>query len=379
VTEHQVSSPGELQETVDAVATKVEARVTDMIIRLALLGMFVFWALDLVGPFVPVAIWSVILAVALQPVHAWLAARLGGASRLAAALLTLVLLAIVIGPVALLGTSLAEALQGLSAGVGGGTLRVPPPPPGIEAWPIIGHEAEAAWSLASRSLEDALKEYAPTLTPIVAAILHRLAAMSFGVLILATSVVIAGFLFVSGAQLAEGGRAFAERVVASRGAAFVDLAGLTIRNVSRGVIGVAAIQALLAGVVLAVAGFPGAGLLAFLILVLCIVQIGPAPVLLPIIVWVWVAIPTVQALMLTVVLVPITLLDNVLKPMLMGRGLRTPTLIIFIGVVGGTITHGLLGLFLGPVVLAVLYDLVVAWVRRAGPAAAAAPEPPTRP
>ena len=181
--------------------------------------------------------------------------------------------------------------------------------------------------------------------------------MSLDALLLCVSVIIAGFLYVSGPQLAQGGRAFAERVVASRGAAFVDLAGLTIRNVSRGVIGVAAIQALLAGIVMVGAGIPGAGLLAFAVLVLCIVQIGPAPVLLPLLIWAWMALATGPALVLTLLLVPIMLLDNVLKPLLMGRGLRTPTLVILIGVIGGTITHGLIGLFLGPVVLSVLYEL----------------------
>ena len=126
------------------------------------------------------------------------------------------------------------------------------------------------------------------------------------------------------------------------------------------------------------AGIPGAGLLAFAVLVLCIVQIGPAPVVLPLLIWAWMALATGPALVLTLLLVPIMLLDNVLKPLLMGRGLRTPTLVILIGVIGGTITHGLIGLFLGPVVLSVLYELMVAWVRQAPPAAQTplAPEPP---
>ena len=130
-------------------------------------------------------------------------------------------------------------------------------------------------------------------------------------------------------------------------------------------IGVAAIQALLAGIVLVGrrhAGAPGCS--PSPILILCIVQIGPAPVLLPLLIWAWIALATGPALVLTLLLVPIMLLDNVLKPILMGRGLRTPTLVILIGVIGGTITHGLIGLFLGPVVLSVLYELLVAWVRQ---------------
>lgn len=360
-----MTTPRDLDQTVDIVAAKVESRVTDMIVRLTFLGLFVFWALDLVGPFLPVVIWSVILAVALQPVHAWLTARLGGARRLAAAILTLVLLSIIVGPVALLGTSMAEAVTVLTDGMSQGTLRVPAPPSGIEEWPLIGDEAEAAWSLAASNLDAAVEKYGPTLLPFATAILQRLASMSLDALLICVSVIIAGFLYVSGAQLAQGGRAFAERVVASRGAAFVDLAGLTIRNVSRGVIGVAAIQALLAGIVMVGAGIPAAGLLAFVVLILCIVQIGPAPVLLPLLVWAWMTLATGPALVLTLLLVPITVIDNVLKPLLMGRGLRTPTLVILIGVIGGTITHGLIGLFLGPVVLSVLYELLVAWVNRA--------------
>ena len=355
----RLAQPGEKDHGGSA---SLESRATDFLIRMVLLGLFVFWALDLVGPFLPVVIWSVLLAVALYPVYAWLAARLGGWRRLAAAIITLFLLAIVIGPVAVLGTSLAEGVQSLADALGRGTLRVPPPPPGLADWPLIGEKAQAVWSLAATNLEGAVKKFGPSLLPVGTAILGKLAAMGVDVLVLAVSVIIAGFLYVPGPRLADGARTFAERIVARRGAAFVDLAGATIRNVSRGVIGVAVIQALLAGIVLSLAGIPAAGLLAFVILVLCIVQIGPALVVLPVLIWAWFTMPTASALMLTLVLVPITLLDNVLKPMLMSRGLTTPTLIILIGVIGGTITHGLIGLFLGPVVLAVLYDLVVAWV-----------------
>ncbi len=193
--------------------------------------------------------------------------------------------------------------------------------------------------------------------------LARVAAIGADVLKFVASVVIAGFLFLPGPRLGAGARAFASRLIAPRGAHFVDLAGATIRNVSRGVIGVALIQALLAGVILAGAGIPGAGLVAFGVLLLCVVQIGPAPILLPLLIWAWVTQTTGFALILTVLLVPVGLLDNVLKPILMAHGLTTPMLVILTGVIGGTLTHGLVGLFLGPVVLSVFYELVVAWTR----------------
>jgi predicted PurR-regulated permease PerM len=177
------------------------------------------------------------------------------------------------------------------------------------------------------------------------------------------SLIIAGFLFLPGPRLADGGRAFASRLIAPRGAHFVDLAGATIRNVSRGVIGVALLQALLAGVILYLADIPGAGLIAFGVLLLCIVQIGAAPILLPVLIWIWMTHSTTFSLVLTLLLVPVGLVDNVLKPILMARGLTTPMLVILTGVIGGTLTHGLVGLFLGPVVLSVFYELVVAWTR----------------
>lgn len=128
-------------------------------------------------------------------------------------------------------------------------------------------------------------------------------------------------------------------------------------------IGVALLQALLAGLILVAAGVPGAGLIAFATLILGIVQIGAAPVMIPLFIWLWTTQEPGFALVLTLLLVPVTLVDNVLKPLLMARGLTTPMLVILVGVVGGTLTHGLVGLFLGPVVLSVFYELVVEWTR----------------
>jgi predicted PurR-regulated permease PerM len=346
---------------------RLEAGAMDFVVRLAFLGVFAWWSLQLVRPFLPIVIWAILLAVALYPAHAWLAARLGGRRSLAAALLTAVALATVLGPVSLLATSLAESVQWIVAGVHAGSLKVPPPPVGVADWPVIGDEVSEAWTLAAANLDDAVHRYGPAMLPAGTAILGKVAAIGVDVLMFVASVVIAGFLFVPGPRLALGARAFASRLIAPRGAHFVDLAGATIRNVSRGVIGVALLQALLAGVILHFADVPGAGLIAFGVLILCIVQIGPAPILLPVIVWLWVTQPTATALILTLLLVAVALLDNVLKPILMAHGLQTPMLVILAGVLGGALTYGLVGLFLGPVVLSVFYELILAWVRL-GPA-----------
>jgi predicted PurR-regulated permease PerM len=351
---------------------QIEASATDFVVRLAFLGLFAWWSLKLVSPFLPIVIWAVLLAVALYPGYAWLARRLGGRRGFAATLVTLLALATVLGPVSLLAASLTESVQWLASGLASGTLRVPPPPAVLDDWPVVGKQIDEAWTLAASNLDEAVHRYGPAVLPAGGTVLGKVAAIGLDVLKFVASVVIAGFLFVPGPRLASGVRAFASRLIAPRGAHFVDLAGATIRNVSRGVIGVALLQALLAGVILYAAGIPGAGLIAFLVLLLCTIQIGPALVLLPVLIWIWTTHTTTFALVMTLLLVPVGLIDNVLKPILMARGLTTPMLVILTGVIGGTLTHGLVGLFLGPVVLSVFYELVVAWTRLG----AVPPEPP---
>jgi predicted PurR-regulated permease PerM len=156
------------------------------------------------------------------------------------------------------------------------------------------------------------------------------------------------------------------------------LAGATIRTVAQGVIGVAVLQSLLAGIGLKIAGVPNAGLLAFGVLVLGIIQIGSAPILLPVIIWVWMSRDVGAAILITIYLALVGLSDNVLRPLLMGRGLSTPVLVIFMGVLGGTLAHGIVGLFVGPIILAVAWELLMAWGREE-PCAAASEVPKSRP
>jgi predicted PurR-regulated permease PerM len=153
------------------------------------------------------------------------------------------------------------------------------------------------------------------------------------------------------------------RLMAQPNEDFVALAGLTIRTVSQGVIGVAVLQSLLAGIGLKLAGVPHAGVLAFAVLILAILQIGSAIVLVPVIIWIWATKDFAVALPLTIYLLIVGLADNILKPMLMGRGLSTPMLVIFVGVLGGMLAHGIVGLFIGPIILAVAWELMTAWIR----------------
>jgi predicted PurR-regulated permease PerM len=337
--------------------------VIQLAIRLGLLAFLIYWAFVLVRPFVPILAWSFVLAVALYPVYGGLTKILGGRPKLAATIVTLVNLGIVIGPATWLGLSAIEGLRELAGQIGTGNVAIPSPPSRIRDWPLVGPLLFDLWERASTNLRAVLSGVAPHLKPVAGIMLSFVGSAGLGTLKFVLAVVLAGFLFPYGPQLVAAGRGFLYRIVPEQSEHFLELAGATIRAVSQGVIGVAIIQSLLAGIGFKLAAIPGAGLLALVVLLLAIVQIGAAVVLIPVIIWIWTAKDFMTALLLTLFLVVVGLIDNVLKPLVMGRGLTTPTLVIFIGVVGGTLAHGIVGLFIGPIILAVVWELTSAWIR----------------
>ncbi|WP_456629363.1 AI-2E family transporter [Bradyrhizobium sp. URHC0002] len=332
-------------------------------IRLGLLAFLIYWTLVLIRPFIPILAWSIVLAVALYPVFNLLSRLLGGRPRLAAAILTVINLGIVIGPATWLGLSAVEGVKDLAANLVAGNLVVPSPSDGVKDWPLIGPRFFELWNQASHNIRTALREVAPHLKPLAGIMLGLAGNAGVGTLKFLLSVALAGFLFPYGSQLVAAGRGFLYRIVPEQSEHFLELAGATIRAVSQGVIGVAIIQSLLAGLGFKLAGIPGAGLLAFAVMILAIVQIGAAIVLVPVIIWIWIDKDFTTALLLTVFLCIVGVLDNILKPLVMGRGLTTPTIVIFVGVIGGTLAHGIVGLFIGPIILSVAWELTVAWIR----------------
>lgn len=340
----------------------LDAMVTDLVIKLTIAGFFTYFAISLISPFAIMMIWAVILAVAIYPAFTALKGLLGGRGGLAAILITLLGLVIIVAPLGAITVNVADTTRELVTGFENETVEVPRPPEKVKEWPLIGEKVHSAWSLASTNLDSAVKRFGPRLMEAAGAIVGKIAGVGFGMLGFAVSMLVAGFLFVPGPKLGASIKLFAHRIAGDRGANFVDLARATIRNISRGVIGVALLQAFLAGLILTLFGVPAAGLVAFLVLIFCIVQVGPVPVVLPVIIWAWSVKESSTALVLTVLLFAIPVIDNVLKPILMARGLSTPTLVILLGVIGGTISYGLIGLFLGPVVLGIFYELLMAWV-----------------
>jgi predicted PurR-regulated permease PerM len=342
---------------------QLNTAATEIAIRLAALALVLYWTILLLRPFVTILLWSVVLAVALYPLFNRTARWLGGRRTLAAVLITAVGVLVVIGPAAWLGLGLMDAIRYLSNRLSSGTFGVPPPSEAVKTWPLIGGQLFRLWDLASTNLRQAVDEIVPYLKPYGSSLLGVATGAGAGLLNFFVSVIVAGFLLSPGPSLVGAVKAFARHIESNRGEHFVDLAGATIRSVSRGVIGISILQAFAAGIGLWLAGVPGASVITFGVLIFGIVQIGPSLIIIPVIVWSWFAMDTKAALVFTAYMVPVNLMDNLLKPVLMGRGLATPMPVIFIGVIGGTLVHGLIGLFLGPIVLAVAWELLLAWVR----------------
>jgi predicted PurR-regulated permease PerM len=333
----------------------------DLAIRLGFLGLLAYWSFRVIAPFITIGLWSALLAVALYPLYEWLSRRL--APRLAAALVTLLSLMVVVGPVTWLAFGMVSGISSLVAELEAGQLAIALPPDVVKTWPVIGERLHQLWSLAANNIGVAVTKAAPMLKPIGVRLLDIAQGALVGLLQLLVAIVIAGFLFARGPQIADALSVVVGRMLSLRGKELVQLAGATIRSVSRGVIGIALLQAFLGGAAFLVAGVPAAGVLAFVALLLGILQIGPAILFVPVVIWSWTAMEPMHALLFTAYMVPVSLIDNVLRPFLMARGLTTPMPVIMVGVIGGMIAYGILGLFFGPVVLSVAWVVLVAWVQ----------------
>jgi predicted PurR-regulated permease PerM len=331
-------------------------------IRIIALGILLYWSFRLIQPFITLLIWSCVLTVALYPAYEWLSHRLNGRRNLAAFLLTIFILLIVIGPLSWMTLNLVSGVHLISAKLEGADHVIPPPPVSVRSWLLIGERLFEIWDLASRNWHAAAAQLAPNMKPYVASLLGLIASASTGSLTFLASIVVSGFLFSPAPSFVRAIRRLFKRLNTKRGEAFADLATATIRTVAFGIVGISVLQALLTGLGLAVAGVPAPALLSFFVLILGIIQIGSAIVWIPAVIWGWLTMETSHALIFIAYMLPIGLLDNILRPLVMVRGLRTPIPVTLIGVLGGILAYGITGLFLGPIVLAVVWELCSVWI-----------------
>jgi len=337
-------------------------RAVEASIRIGLIALLVLLCFEVLRPFIQPILWGIILAIAIHPAYLRLSRVMGGRERLAAMILVVSSLLLLIVPSVMITTSLVESAAELAGELKEGEVGIPPPPTSVADWPIIGGRLHALWAMASRNLEAALGQAQPLLKAIGQWILSTGATAGFGIVMFALSIVIAGVLLSYGDGAMDTARRIARRLVQERGDELVKLTGNTVESVTRGILGVALIQGLLAGIGLLVAGVPAAGLWALLVLLLAVVQLPTMLLLGPIVVYVFATSSTVTAVLFAIWSLVVGLSDNVLKPMLLGRGVDVPTLVIFMGAIGGFILEGIIGLFAGAVILAVGYTLFKAWL-----------------
>jgi len=331
-------------------------------VRIGIIALLVVWSFMIIRAFINPVLWGIIIAIGFYPLHQKLASMMGNRQKLASVLLTLFSLALLIVPTVLLTDSTISGVQTLKVNFENGTLTVPPPSDKVAEWPLIGKPIDSFWRLASENLDEAIHELMPYIKEYGKKIFSAGLGLGLTILQFIISIIIAGVFLVNARGGAQTAQRLFSRVAGERGDALATLAGSTIRSVVQGVLGIAVIQAVLAGAGLLVIGVPAAGLWALLVLFLAIIQLPPLLVLGPIMVYVFSIHETMPAVLFMIWSILVSGSDSFLKPLLLGRGVEVPMLVILLGAIGGMMLSGIIGLFIGSVVLSISYTIFTSWV-----------------
>lgn len=341
-------------------------------VQIGAVFILLLWCFFIIRPFGGLVIWGLIMAVAIYPAHQSLALKLGGRDKTAMIILVLLGLAILLVPTWLLTESTITALRTIAGDAAEGSITVPPPNPAVADWPLVGGTVHTIWASAASNLEATINQFEPQLREFGQWALKFAGSTALGVLAFVASIIIAGVFVMSAKSGHRVAHAIFTSLAGDRGPELADLSTQTIRSVTKGVLGVAIIQAILSAVGLIVMDIPAAGIWAGVILVLAIMQLPPLLVLAPIAIWVFSVAEPIPATIFGIYALLVSMSDAVLKPMLLGRGVEVPMLVILIGAIGGAMRSGIIGLFIGAVILALGYKLIVAWMAPDDPAESAA-------
>jgi predicted PurR-regulated permease PerM len=356
---------------------RIASTFLDVLIRAGLILAMAALCYRVFAPFLTLMVWAVVLAVTLYPLQQAVAGKLGGRQGLSATLLVILGLVVIVVPTAVLMSELGDSVQQFIGAVQKNTLAIPAPRDSVANWPVVGRKVYAIWSQAYANLPALVQSMQPKIGELAKAALGFVAGIGGGLLQFLFSFVIAGIIMAFGQAGARASRAIFERVAGeSRGAEFNRLSVATIRAVAQGVMGIGFIQAVLVGLCLLVAGVPWAGVLAVIVMVFGIAQVPAVIVTLPAIGYIWWSgdYETVKAVAFTLLLLVSGMADNVLKPLLLGRGVEAPMPVILLGALGGMATAGILGMFVGATLFALGYQIFMGWVAASPDVEAAAPK-----
>ena len=344
---------------------RISSRLLDVLIRAGLIAVLAALCYSVFAPFLTLMAWAVILAITIYPLQQSLAFRLGGKQGVAATVVVVVGCVLIVTPTAVLMDSFGSSIHDFIGAVKDNTLEIPPPRESVREWPIVGPKVYDFWSKAHTDLPSLVQSLQPKIGELARKALSIVASIGVGLLQFLASFIIAGIVMAYGEEGARGSRAIFERVIGSgRGDPFARLSTATIRAVAQGVIGIAFIQAILVGLALLIADVPWAGVLAAITLVLSIAQVPALIVTVPAIVYIWSSgsYGTGAAIAYTIILLVSGMADNVLKPLMLGRGVDAPMPVVLLGALGGMAAAGILGMFVGATLLALGYQIFMSWV-----------------
>jgi predicted PurR-regulated permease PerM len=338
------------------------AQAIDIAINLAIVVVFVALCYQILQPFISLIIWGGIISIAIYPVYTRLRGRLGGRQKTTLVAIVLLGFAAVIVPVWFFTGSLVEAGVDLRAQLEEGMIEVPPPGDRVQSWPVVGERLYEVWSEASSDLSAFLGEHETQIRNMTRSAINAIASAGLEALQFLVSVMIAAVFLAYAESLTAVSRRLLQRFSGSDAESLRALVVATTRSITVGVLGIALIQAIAAGLGLALVGVPAAGLWALLVLVLAVLQLPPLIVMLPIALYVFSVQSTLVGVLFFVWAVLVSISDTFLKPMLLGRGVEAPMIVILLGAIGGLMMSGFIGLFLGAVVLGVSYRLLLKWL-----------------
>jgi predicted PurR-regulated permease PerM len=332
-------------------------RVVAAALKIGFVSLLFVLSYLILKPFLIMVLWGIIIAIGIYPIFRKLSSLLGDRDKLATTIITLTLLGILIVPSVLLIDSTIGSIQNIAAEYEAGTLKIAPPSSEIAEWPVVGKPVYETWRLASVNLEEALRKLEPQIREYGPKIVNAVAGLGGTILLSIISIIIAGALLLK----SDSGEKTAQKVftflLGKDGEGFTNLASSTICSVVQGILGIAIIQAVTSGIVLLLFGIPAAGLWALIVLFLAIIQLPPILILLPISIYGFSVLDTTSAIIFLVLSIIISGSDTFLKPMFLGRGVDVPMLVILLGAIGGMMAFGILGLFVGAVILALAYKV----------------------
>lgn len=337
-------------------------QVVEIAIRVSLIFLIMAWCLMILAPFVMVILWSGVVAIAVYPAYMRLTAKVGGRKGIAVGILSIAGFTVIALPVILLSGSMIDGAVAIGTQFDNGSISIPPPSDSVKQWPLIGEWAHAFWQQASGDVTAILKTYAGQLTGLGKSLLSFAAGLGLGMVQFFIALAVAPVLLLHAQTVNESLVKLARRLSGDHGQDILQLSEKTVRSVAVGVMGIAFIQAFFAGIGMLIAGVPAAGLLAIVALILGIAQLSPQFVLIPVVIYLFSLDSTGMAVFFLIWSALIAASDLVLKPLLLGRGVGVPLLIILTGALGGMLMSGIVGLFTGAVVLAVGYKLLQAFI-----------------